>query len=64
MEPDELNYHRFGITIDSIYYYSAEVGTGCAVLLNTCFTLREGEKLGAVIPKLEPRDSYMLKRLN
>lgn len=43
---DDLERRRFGITIQSIYYYPATDGVCCAILLKTSFELRMGDKLG------------------
>ena len=46
LSSDALERRRFGITIQSIYYYPASDGISCAILLKTSFELRMGDKLG------------------
>jgi len=55
LPPDALERRRFGITIQSIYYYPTLDGVCCAILLKTCFELRMGDKFASAIVPLSAK---------
>jgi hypothetical protein len=56
---DALEKRRFGIAIQSIYYYPTSDGICTAILLKTSFDLRMGDKLGMLNSVLHCYDSII-----
>jgi len=61
LRKDDLERRRFGITIQSVYYYNNPSSRSicCAVLLKTHFLLKPGDKLASALVPLSTRPSRL-----